>query len=157
MMIIHEEKIIEIMNDESNKISLPRNVKELLMANYSFFQENVYEHIENNNLEGLTLNKAAKVESAVIRLIFKALDMNPIVNLEDFGYKDVDVDEISYSFIPKNKELNGYTVDTLVLFFKHIENEQLVSTTLPFYHVSDKEKEYLFKAGEKSIENTSLS
>lgn len=156
MMIIHENEILENVQNEEKKVVLPKSMKGILLELHSMFQEGVYEYIDSNNTEGLTLNKAAELESKATSLILKTLGIYPLVDLESFGYQNVEQDSISYSFIPKNKKVGNFIVDSFVLFFKHDDNGQTINTTLPFYYVTTEDQEFLLKAEETSIENISL-
>jgi hypothetical protein len=157
MMIINENEVLECINDKSKRIILLQKLKGILSELSSIFQEDVYEYVDIINPKGLSLNKAAELEGKVIRLLLNALDIHPLVNLETLGYQEVDVDSISYSFIPKGKKVNGYTVVLLVIFFKYTENEIKLNTTLPFYYVSNDQTEFLLKMEERLEENIIIS
>lgn len=137
-LIINEEQVLKGMKDEEQKVTLSVKVKDALLNTHNLFND-LNEANENESM----LSVLTETEGKMNRILLDSLQAHPLVNLSNFGYENVIEDSIRYLFVPKEQKVESYDVDIITVFFKcKGENSELI-VNLPFYLITEHEKESL--------------
>lgn len=136
-MIIKNEEVLQGMQTDDKKIGLKTNIKSSLAKVHTLFNQ------LNEAAERQLFTQLAKTEGEINKVLLNTLNNHPLVDLETFGYQNVNEESVQYLFVPKEEKVEGYVVDIVTVFFKYTEDNSEVSVTLPFYLVTEGDKEYI--------------